>query len=156
MTDWLTSWTGLLDMLWLLFLLFILNYFWKDRKALMQTRNWIKTKGKVTDIQWTQEKHRTWPEIEYSYLVNDLEYIGQYLFLDTAHNNPNSLYARRIAYKAAMSYEKNQELTVYYNPMQPEQSALDITMPRKLNVVIAFIIGLIIFHLGIILLRILY
>lgn len=151
---WLTSWTGLLDILWLLFLIFTLMYFWRDRNKLSETRNWLKTKGKVIQCEWTQEGHQIWPEIEYSYKVNEVDYIGEYLFLDTSHNNPNSAYARKIAYKAAMSYEKNQELDVYYNPLQPQQSALDITLPKKLNVVIGLLVLLILIHLTVIVFRI--
>ncbi|KTD32594.1 DUF3592 domain-containing protein [Legionella israelensis] len=156
MLKWLTSWQGLLDLSWLLFLLLILRYFWKDRQALLQTRNWLKTKGKVTRCEWTRQEHRVWPEIEYLYEVNEQEFIGQYLFLDTSHNDPNSAYARGIAYKAAMSYEKNQEIDVYYDPFHPQRSALDIRIPRKLNVVIALIIGFIVLHLCVIAYQILF
>lgn len=151
---WLTSWTGLLDILWLLFLFITLTYFWRDRKKLLDTRNWLKTKGNVISCEWTQDGHQIWPKIEYRYQSNEKDYIGEYLFLDTSHNNPNSAYARKIAYKAAMSYEKNQDLDVYYNPIQPEQSALDITIPRKLNVIIGLLIFLILIHLAVILYRI--
>lgn len=156
MLKWLTSWQGLLDLSWLLFLLLMLRYFWRDRQTLAQAGKWMKTKGRVICCQWGRQGRRIWPEIEYIYEVNGREFVGQHLLLDTSYNDPNSTYARQIAYKAAMSYEKNQELDVYYDPFHPQRSALDIRIPNKLNLVIALIIGFIVLHLGVIAYQVLF
>jgi len=141
------SWQSLLDMGWLFFLLFIFAYFWLDRRVMLETRLWMKTKGRVTECEWTTHGHSIWPKVEYVYQVNDEEFTGEYLFPDTSHNDPNSAYARRIAYKAANAYKLDEDVDVYYNPDLPSQSALDITMPRKLTFILWFIAALIVLHL---------
>lgn len=149
----LSQWV--LDLGWLFFLLVLLRHFVQDRRGLLRTRSWLKTKGHITSYELTTVGNNLWPKIEYSYQVYDKDLIGEYLFLDTAHNSPTSKYSRQIAYKAAMAYKENAEIDVFYNPNNPEQSALDITMPRKLNVIIILISSLIVLHLGIIASRVL-
>ena len=151
--NWFLSWRGLLDVVWLLFLLSLLLHFWRDRQLLRQTRFWLITKGRITQFRWSQDGPRIWPKIEYSYQVFDHDFQGEYLFLDTAHNNPNSKYARQVAYRAAIAYEKDEEIDVFYNPNNPQQAVLDITIPRKLNVIIALLVAFIILHLTIMVYR---
>ncbi len=55
-----------------------------------------------------------------------------------------------MAYKAAVAFEKNQNIDVYYDPFYPQRSALDIKIPAKLNAIIAFVLFLILLHLGIV------
>jgi hypothetical protein len=141
--------TGI-DLAWLLFLLIIFLHFWRDRRILMQARSWLKVKGRITVCEWTKEGHTVWPKIEYTYQVEDNTLTGEYLFLDTAHNNPNSKYSRQIAYKAAMAYKENSEIDVFYNPQNPEQAALDLSVPIKLNIILILIGMLITLHLGLI------
>lgn len=150
MTNWLLSWHWLLDLLWLIFLLVLLRHFWRDRQSLQQTKFWLITKGRITRFVWTREGHQLWPKIEYTYQVFDRDFIGEYLFLDTSHNNPNSKYARKVAYRAAIAFEKDEEIDIFYNPNNPEQAALDVTMPRKLNLIIILLVLLIIVHLGVV------
>ncbi|WP_078767506.1 DUF3592 domain-containing protein [Legionella maceachernii] len=133
----------------------MLRYFWRDRRALAQTRSWLITKGRITSFEWTREGPRLWPRIKYHYQVFDQDFEGEYLFLDTAHNTPNSKYARKVAYKAAMAYERNAEIDVFYNPNNPEQAVLDIAMPKKLNLIILLLIMLIILHLVVVTVRLL-
>lgn len=147
---WLVIWRWVLDLGWLLFLCILLKHFWQDRQELLKAKSWLKTKGRITLCEWTKIGHSVWPKIEYSYQVHDKDLIGEYLFLDTAHNNPNSKYSRHIAYKAATSFKENTEIDIYYNPNHPEQSALDVTVPIKLNIIIILIITLIVLHVGII------
>ena len=154
--SWFNSWKWILDFGWLSLLFILLRHFWKDRQALSQTKSWLKTKGHITHCEWTQAGHSVWPKIDYSYQVYDQDLVGKYLFLDTAHNNPNSQYARQVAYKMAVAFKENTEIEVYYNPNQPEQSALDLTIPIKLNVIIILISALIILHLGVIASRFLH
>lgn len=142
------QWT--LDLGWLVFLFILLRHFWRDRTELLRTKSWLKTKGHITSYELTTIGHSVWPKIEYSYQIHDTDLVGEYLFLDTAHNNPNSKYSRQVAYKAAMAFKENTEIDVYYNPNHPEQSALDITMPIKLNVILILLSALIILHLGVI------
>lgn len=150
----LSSWKWILDLGWITFLLILLKYFWQDRKTLAQAKYWLKTKGHITSCEWTTVGHSIWPKIEYTYQVHDKELIGEYLFLDTSHNNPNSKYSRRMAYKAAISFKENTEIDVYYNPNHPEQSALDITMPIKLDIILALISIFLVLHCSIIAYRI--
>jgi hypothetical protein len=147
-TNRLLSWHWLIDLFWLTFLLLLLRHFWRDRRLLQQTKFWLITKGHITHFAWTHEGHQLWPKIEYSYQVFDKDFIGEYLFLDTSHNNPSSRYARKIAYRAAIAFEKDEDIDVFYNPNNPEQAALDITMPRKLSLILILLVGLIILHLG--------
>lgn len=140
-------WKWLLDLGWLVFLLLLWRHFWRDRKELLQTQSWLKTKGHVVRCEWVSEGKRLWPKIEYTYPVNEKDMVGEYLFLDTTHNNPNSAYSRQIAYQAAVAFKENKAIVVYYNPNQPEQSALDITLPAKLNLIIVLISLVIAFHL---------
>nr|WP_242604301.1 DUF3592 domain-containing protein [Legionella brunensis] len=154
-THWTTSWRWLLDLLWLLFLIILLWHFWRERKRLKKAQSWFLTKGRIMQFIWTQEGDRLWPKIEYSYHVLDEDFQGERLFLDTSHINQNSKYARTVAYRAAVAYEKDEDIDVYYNPNNPHDAVLDITMPRKLNIIIGLILVLITFHLVIVSYRLL-
>jgi Protein of unknown function (DUF3592) len=149
------SWRGLLDVVWLLFLLSMLWYFWRERHILAQTQFWLITKGRITQFEWTGEGYQLWPKIEYTYQVLNQDFRGEYLFLDTSLNNPNSKYARKVAYRAAVAYEKDAEIDVFYNPNDPQQAALDISIPPKLNLIIVLLVVLIILHLVIVIGRLL-
>ena len=141
------SWRAGLDLIWLIFLLYLLWHFWRDRQFLAQTQDWLITKGRITLFEWTREGPRLWPKIQYKYQVLDQDFYGEYLFLDTAHNNPTSKYARMVAYRAAVAYEEDAEIDVHYNPNDPKQAVLDITIPRKLNLILVLVAALIIVHL---------
>lgn len=134
---WHSALGWILDISWLVFLLMLFWHFWQSRRALVYAQGWLKTKGRITSCKWTKVGHSVWPEIEYSYEVYDKTLYGHYLFLDTAHNNPNSPYSRNIAYKVALAFKEDSEIDVYYNPNKPEQSALDVSIPKKLNVILA-------------------
>lgn len=136
-----------MDLIWLAFLILLLAYFWKDRLALLKCRRWKMTQGLITRCEWTQDAHRIWPRIEYDFEVDGQTYQGEHLLADTTHHNPASRFSKRIAYKAAIAYQNRQTIDVYYNPANPEQSALDISMPGKLTALIALLCGLIAFHL---------
>ncbi|MFI4918061.1 MAG: DUF3592 domain-containing protein [Legionellales bacterium] len=141
-------WVWILNVGWLLFLLLLFKHFWRKRQGLSHAQSWLKSKGRITRFELTEEDQSLWPRIEYTYTVYDKDLTGEYLFLDTAHNNPNSKYARRIAYKAAVAFKENQEIEVYYNPNHPEQSALDVTVPVKLTFILMMLGLLIAVHLG--------
>jgi hypothetical protein len=144
----------MLDIGWLFILLILFMHFWRDRKVLLNAQSWLITKGHITSCEWVEVGHSIWPKIEYTYQVHEKDLVGEYLFLDTSHNNPHSKYSRLIAYKAAMAFKENSEINIYYNPNHPEESALDVTMPFKLNFIV-FVIGILIFiHVGIICFRI--
>lgn len=142
-----------LDIGWLFFLFILLVHFWRERKALSEAQSWLKVKGHITNCEFVEVDHSIWPKIEYSYQVYDKDLTGEYLFLDTSHNNPHSKYARLIAYKAAVAFKEHSEIDVYYNPNHPDQSALDVTMPLKLNIILLLVSTLILIHLGIIFFR---
>jgi hypothetical protein len=144
---WLLSWHGLIDIAWLLFLALLLKHFWQDRQLLVQASHWLITKGRITQVLWTQEGHHLWPKIEYTYQIYERDFQGEYLFLDTSHNNPNSKYAKKVAYRAAIAFQNDEEIEVYYNPNNPLQAALDVRIPLKLNVIIALLVVLMVVHL---------
>jgi hypothetical protein len=147
---WQVMGRWMLDLGWLLFLLFLLRHFWQKRKILLQATGWLKAKGRITIFEWTEVGHTVWPKIEYSYQVHEHDLVGEYLFLDTIHNTPNSKYARLIAYKAAVAFKKDEEIDIYYNPDHPEQSALDVSMPKKLNFILLLIGSVTLFQMGLI------
>lgn len=153
MLHWNRSWGWLLDFGWLVFLLIVLKHFWQNRRDLVKAQSWLKTKGHIRHCEWTKVGHSAWPKIEYDYQVHDTTLTGEYLFLDTSNNNPNSKYSRNIAYKVALAFKENSEIDVYYNPNQPEQSALDITIPKKLNAILFIIIAFIVLQLLVIFFR---
>lgn len=141
-------WQALLDIGWFFLLLLLLGHFSRERRELVKAQSWLITKGHITHCEWTSIGHSVWPDIEYTYHVHSQELKGKYLFLDTRHNNPNSRYARNMAYQVAIAFKENKAINVYYNPNQPEQSALDVTIPKKLNVIICLLGIFLITHLG--------
>ncbi len=146
---------NLVDLGWLIFLLLVFWYFWRGRQVTMQTKSWVKTKGKIAHCEWEICGHIMWPKIEYIYQVCEQDYTGEYLFLDTVHNDFNGQYARHIAYKVAIAYKENEDIDVYYDPGSPEHAVLDTTVPKKLNLILCLIATLIALHLGIMALHIL-
>jgi hypothetical protein len=148
--NWLNVGRWALDIGWLVVLLILLRHFWLSRKSLAEAQFWLKAKGHILSCEWITIGHSVWPKIEYSYQVHERDLVGHYLFLDTVHNNPNSKYSRQIAYKVAVAFKENDEIDVYYNPNHPEQSALDVTMPKKLNFILMLIGILIVCHVGLI------
>ncbi|STX27646.1 Protein of uncharacterised function (DUF3592) [Legionella beliardensis] len=147
------SWQNIADMAWLLLLLLLLKHFWQDRQNLLKAHAWFLTKGRITRFLWTKDGYHLWPKIEYTYQVYDRDFLGEYFFLDTSHNNPNSKYSRRVAYRAAMAFEKNEDIDVFYNPSDPRQAVLDVRIPTKLNFIIFLLVCLIVVHLGVVLYR---
>lgn len=146
----LISWQSFMDIVWVLFLLFLLRHFWQERQALKLASYWLITKGRITQYIWTKEGVHVWPKIEYTYELFDQEFKGEYFFLDTSRNSPNSKYARKVAYRAAMAFENDEEINVYYNPDNPLQSALDVRIPTKLNVIIGLLVFLLFLHVAIV------
>jgi hypothetical protein len=138
-----------LDLIWLIFLMVLLHHFWRQRHALVRASYWLKAKGRITHCEWVSTGRSIWPKIEYTYEVNETKLTGEHLFLDTTHNSPNSKYARKMAYQAAMAFKEERPIDVYYNPNEPHQSALDITIPKKLNFIIVLLSFIILTHIGI-------
>jgi hypothetical protein len=153
LANWLLSWRGVLDIIWIIFLFYLLWHFLREWQSLAKARDWLITKGRITHFEWARAGRQLWPKIKYNYQVFDQNYSSEYLFLDTSHNNPNSKYARHVAYRAALAYEEDADIDVFYNPNNPAQAALDITMPRKLNLIIGLLLGLIILHLVVVIVR---
>ena len=127
----LLSWQSLIDLAWLLFLLIVFRFFWRERLAALQLRFWVKTQARIIECELITRNHNLWPKIEYMYHVGEYEYIGEDLFLDTKHHNPNSAYARKLAYRVTSAFKQDEDIDVYYNPDDPEQAVLDNTVPRK-------------------------
>lgn len=153
MTAHLISWQSLLDLGWLLFLLFAFGYFWHSRRKTMRSQLWIKTQGQIIRCEWTMQGHRVWPKVEFTYHIGDCDYIGEKIFLDEIHHDPNSKYARRLAYQVVNAYKKQEDVSIYYDPTDPRQAALDITIPRKLNLILGIIAFLLILHVTVVALR---
>lgn len=133
-------WHIAFDVIWLLLLLLLFLHFWRKRQLLVEAKSWLKTKGHITHCEWAAVGHSIWPKIEYTYTVYEQKLVGHYLFLDTAHNNPSSAYSRRIAYRVATAFQSGVEVDVYYNPNHPQQSALDVTIPFKLTLILCLIL----------------
>jgi hypothetical protein len=60
------------------------------------------------------------PQVEYSYLVNDVEYRD-----DTIKFGENSYGRRRTAEEIANRYPVGQSVSVYYNPAEPDEAVLE-------------------------------
>lgn len=116
---------------------------------------WLITRGRVTQFIWNKDGRLIWPRIEYTYELFEQEFTGEHFFVDTRRNNPNSNYARKLAFKAAMAFEREEEIDVYYNPDNPAESALDVHIPKKLDVIIGLVLFLLGLHLVIVTLRLL-
>jgi len=150
MMSHLLSGQRLFDVAWLLFLLLMFRHFWVARQVTLQTKGWVKTEAHITQCEWSVAGRVIWPKIEYSYQVDEHDYIGEYFFLDMKHNAPGSNYSRHLAYKVAHAYQHHEAIDVYYNPDKPEEAVLDRTVPRKINVILAALvvfIVLIVVHL---------
>lgn len=145
--NWLLSWRGVLDWLWLFFLFFLLRHFWLERRFFKRAQSWLLIKGQITQLEWIQEAHRVWPKIEYTYQLFDKEWVGEHFFLDSTLNTPNSRDARQVAYRVAMAFKNDEEIDIYCNPDNPREAVLDITIPPKLNVIIGLLVALIALHL---------
>lgn len=151
--SWVILGRWLMDLGWLLFLFVLFIHFWRDRQVLVDARTWLTVKGYITACKWTKVGHSIWPKIEYSYHVSEKDFMGYDLFLDTKHHNLNSNYSRQIAYKAAVAFKEGTEIDIYYNPNNLEQSALDVSIPIKLNVILTLIGMLMALHLALIVWR---
>lgn len=147
------SWQRLLDFCWLFFLLFVLQYFWFKRQAFVRAQKWIKTKGQVTQCEWTKYGYQLWPKIEYLYQVGEIDLSSNDLFLEEGYQDFSSVAARNLAYHLVEAYNQHETIDVYYNPQNPQQAVLDITIPRRLNFVLIFLSALTLIHMGIMLIR---
>lgn len=144
-----------LDLGWLLLLSFLLGYFWYVRRQAVRAREWNKAKARIVRCELIREGPRLWPKIEYIYNVDQQDYVGEHLFFDTSHQNPNSLQARQLAYYVANAYKNDEDIEIYYNPNHPEQAVISIRVPWKLNLIISLITTLIALHITIIVIQIL-
>jgi hypothetical protein len=144
----------LLDLGWLFFLSVVFLYFWRGRQVTAQTKYWVETQGQITEFEWVTQGRHIWPKVQYMYSVGEIDFIGEHLFLDTTHNDPHSKYAREMTYKVANAYKNNENISVYYNPDNPQESVLDTTIPRKINLILMFIAVLIFVHIIVMISRI--
>ena len=137
----------ILDVLWLLICVVFLVFFIHQWRLSRHIAKWPSTTGHIIKLTWHQDKERLWPEIEYMYSLNGYEYIGHDLFKDTRLNTINSKRARELAYKVAVAHKNHQEIDVYYNPDYPEDSALEVGIPKKIYVIMILLSGFLLFHL---------
>src|SRR5690606_7903414 len=106
------------------------------------------TKGIVESMELVEVGHNYWPKLTYSYRVNEKNYLGNTIFLDSLLNSPHSGYSKRVAYDLANAYKQNNPVNVYYEPEVPELAVLNTNIPKRLYF-IAWALGLmILFHLG--------
>lgn len=152
--DQIMSSRTIIDLIWLIFISGLFIYFLREYFTLKSYKNWSKTKAQVIKIQWHHHKNILWPKVEYLYHVGGYEYIGEHLFPDTFHNAPTSKYSRQIAYNTAKAYKDYKEIEIFFNPEQPEQSAIDVKIPRKVIFILFFLGFLIALHITIFLFRI--
>ncbi|KTC64665.1 Protein of uncharacterised function (DUF3592) (plasmid) [Legionella adelaidensis] len=146
----ITAWSSLFDFGFLLLLLLIFVYFWRDFRKTQAAKLWVKTKGTVESYELENAGHSLWPKIEYSYEVDHQEFRGHQFFLPSAHKEIYSLYARKLAYRIGKSYQQGETIDVYYNPNDPSEAVLDITISHKLKIIIILVAAFIILHLSLI------
>lgn len=149
----LLSWQSFFDFGLLILLLGIFAYFWRDLYKVKGAKNWIKTRGRISNYTLEKQGNSLWPKMEYTYLVADKQYTGYDFFLTSAHKEIYSLYARNLAYQMAKAYHANEEIDVYYNPKNPEEAVLDTTISHKLTFILAIIGAFIFIHLFLIISR---
>lgn len=142
----LISWQGLTNIIWLIFLLAVFRYFWRQRQISSKACDWLITRGRITQLVWTKDGATIWPKIEYTYQIYDRDFTSDRFFFDTSHNSPYSKSCRNIAYRMAIAFENNEDIDVFYDPDNPLQAVLDVSIPSKLNVIINFLLLLIIAH----------
>lgn len=98
----------------------------KEAKALREAaKNWASTTGKVTTSRVEVsggEYTSVSPFIVYQYNVYDRDYSNSQIKAGDVHI---SSYSSRAAYDMADKYPVGSEVTVYYNPEDPQQSALE-------------------------------
>ncbi len=135
----LLSWQSLIDFLWLIFLIVLLIHFWKKRQILVAASSWKKTKGLIHELDWTKENNSLWLQVTYTYQLFEQEYLGDCIFLDEASNRKNNAYTRSVAYRIVMAFKNQDYLDVYYNPENLMESALDVKIPRGLEVVLVMV-----------------
>lgn len=141
---------NLADLLWLALLLTLLFILWRNlRQFKRHISGWLTTAGHVSHFEWTKHGYLPWPKVQYTYEVDGVEHQGDALFLPEARHDFNARYAREVAYRIALAYEQSTSINVYYNPAQPEQSALDISYPNKINWFIGFMVFLLALHLSV-------
>jgi len=98
----------------------------KEAKALRAAAgNWASTTGKVVTsrVEVSGGDHTTVsPHIVFQYNVYDKEYSNSQIKAGDIHM---STYSSRNAYDIVDKYPVGSEVTVYYDPENPEQSALE-------------------------------
>jgi len=98
----------------------------KDAKALREAaRNWVSITGKVitSRVEVSGGEHTTVsPHIVFEYNVYGRAYTGSQIKAGDAHW---ASYTSRASYDTVDKYPVGSDVTVYYNPENPEQSALE-------------------------------
>lgn len=148
MIQWLFSWQALGDIFWALLLFILLYFFWERRKVSQRAKHWAQTQGQIEELNWDKEAKESWIQVRYSYQVLAQKLEGNCLFLDSLNNNPNSAYSRKIAYRIAMAFKNDASIEVFYNPDNPAESALDVHVPGKLNIILLLLALMLLLHLG--------
>ncbi|MBX9703839.1 MAG: DUF3592 domain-containing protein [Silvanigrellaceae bacterium] len=145
--DWLISWHSFIDFAWLAGLIILLVYFYKDWKVFKNLHQWQTTEGTISQFSWTEQSPLPWPKIEYTYQVYEQEFLGSRLVLDNPYINLHSPSAREVAYRATLAFKNDEEIIVFYDPINPAQSVLDVHTPRKLKVIIGMLVLFLTIHL---------
>lgn len=98
----------------------------KEAKALREAaKNWAFTTGKIVTsrVEVSGGDHTTVsPHVVFQYSVYGREYSGSQIKAGDVHI---SSYSSRTAYDTVDKYPVGSEVTVYYDPENPEQSALE-------------------------------
>ncbi|MCE3045162.1 DUF3592 domain-containing protein [Legionella sp. 16cNR16C] len=142
------TWQSTIAVIWMLVLLFMLGYFWRYRSKFKTSQVWPFAKGQITRLNWIRKDHFLWADIQYSYVVDGVGYTNNCLFIEQRFRSPKSAYARRIAYQAALAYEKGEEITVFYNPVNPQEAALDTRVPLKLTIILILLGVFLVIHVS--------
>lgn len=100
---------------------------WQLYKKSLNRNNWPSTNGEVlsSGIRASQSGGSYFPEIRYRYNVNSVEYESKVVRLSESVLTGSS---KRLAENRVNKYPQGQVVTVYYDPEDPDISALETEM----------------------------
>lgn len=143
----------IIDGIWLVLLLTIFAFFWQALQALREYKRWPSTKGRIITLEWLETNQFVWPQVTYSYHVQDQEFMADGLFPESGQYLLGRRSVQQLSYSIANAYEKKEEITVFYNPDDPRQAVLATTIPRKLLLIVGLLLFFIVLHLSVMISR---
>ena len=143
----------LLDIIWLLFLIAMFVLALKKRANMRFFKGWQQTQAQIIKLKHTKSNNVIKPTVEYMYHVQGYDYIGDQLFPEDFKRLPGSRHYRKVAYQLATAFNNNQEISIWYDESQPEDSAVDIQAPIHNTVLLVLISTLVLAEIALLLHR---